>query len=180
MSFRLETERLIVRPPEEGDAPAMHEIIRDPDMMRYLNEGEPMPVAWVAEARERQLGNLAEFGFCVGTVLSRTSGEVLGISGLQPQRLTGEIELAWWIRKQDWGRGYATEAAREAIRYGFEEAGLDRIVSVADPENGASIAVMRKIGLRDEGTRIASELEARYPNTEVAYYALDREDWRNV
>jgi RimJ/RimL family protein N-acetyltransferase len=63
---------------------------------------------------------------------------------------TPEIELLYGISMPYWGMGLATEAARAAVRYGFEEVGLDRIVGIADRENIASRRVLEKIGMRLE------------------------------
>jgi ribosomal-protein-alanine N-acetyltransferase len=177
MSFRIDSERLYIRPPHEDDAPAMRVMTQDPEMMTYLNAGAAMPDEWIVEARTRQLGNLAEFGFCMGSLVRREDDAVIGIGGLQPMRGSGEWETGWWVRRDCWGQGYATESALASLRHGFEVAGLDRIVAVADPKNTASLAVMHKIGMRDEGLRNAKELEPRYPDEDVAYWAINREDW---
>ena len=97
MGFRIDSERLYIRPPHEDDADAMRLMTRDPEMMRYLNAGEPMPDSWITEARERQLGNLAEFGFCMGSLVLREDDTVIGIGGLQPMRGSGEFETGWWV-----------------------------------------------------------------------------------
>lgn len=177
MSFRIDAARIVIRPPREEDAEAMLAMTRDPEMMRYLTGGEPMPDEYIAAARERQLGNLAEFGFCMGSLVRREDGAVIGIGGLQPMRGSGEFETGWWVRRDLWGQGYATESALASLRHGFEVAGLERIVAVADPANAASIGVMRKVGMRDEGLRNARALEPRYPDEDVAYWAIEREAW---
>ena len=177
MSFLIESERLYLREPRESDAAGMQVLTRDPLMMRYINKGEPMPDAWIAEARERQLGNLAEFGFCMGSVIRREDEALIGLGGIQPMRGSGEFETGWWTRREDWGKGYAKEMALASLRYGFEVAGLDRIVAVAVPQNTASIAVMRHIGMRDGGLRNARELEPRYADMDVAYWYVERADW---
>ena len=178
MSFRIESERTYIRPPREEDEEQVLVMTRDPEMMRYLNDGEPMADEYVATARERQLGNLAEFGFCLGVLVRRSDDLVIGFGGLQPLRGNGEIETGWWVRRELWGQGYASESAAASLRYGFEVAGLERIVAVADPANAPSIGVMRRIGMRDEGLRNAHALEPRYPDMDVAYWAIERGDWR--
>lgn len=77
--------------------------------------------------------------------------EFIGFTGLWPvgfeAHFTPAIEVGWRLSNRHWGRGYATEAARAAITFGFETAGLDEIVSFAIPANTASTAVMRRIGM---------------------------------
>jgi RimJ/RimL family protein N-acetyltransferase len=84
---------------------------------------------------------------------------------------TPEIEEAYLLDRACWGQGLASEAAGAALRYGFETLGLPRIVGVALPANGASCRVLEKIGLR-------FERPARYYDLDVAYYGLNRADWR--
>ena len=63
-----------------------------------------------------------------------------------------EIELGWTLRREHWGRGLATEAARGALDYCFGTVGFERIVSVIDPDNERSLAVAWRLGMRQEGT----------------------------
>ena len=87
-----------------------------------------------------------------------------------------EVELAWWIDKPYWGKGYATETALGLVKYAFEIKGLPRVVAIAYLPNKASIRVMEKIGMRYEGTRVAADLAARHPEVEVAYYVLENKN----
>jgi len=87
------------------------------------------------------------------TWLTTTSGEAAfaGFVGLAVPRFeahfTPAVEVGWRLDAEWWGRGYATEAAREALRFGFTEAGLAEIVSFTAPANEPSRAVMRRIGM---------------------------------
>jgi len=72
---------------------------------------------------------------------------MIGWCGLGFLPEIGETEVAYLLDKDYWNRGYATEAARISLGYGFEEAGLDRIIALAFPENAASRRVMEKIGM---------------------------------
>jgi len=75
---------------------------------------------------------------------------MIGFCGLQPLDDTPETEIGWWLARDRWNQGLATEAAREALRDGFERVGLKKIVSVAMPENLASIHIMEKLGMHLE------------------------------
>src|ERR687884_170254 len=75
-------------------------------------------------------------------VTLKDGGELLGYCGLKTLADTPDIELLYGIVEEHWGRGLVTEAARAALRFGFEEAGLDYIVAIALPENVASQRVM--------------------------------------
>ena len=65
----------------------------------------------------------------------------------------GAIEVGWRLARDHWGHGYATEAAREALRFGFEHVGLDEIVSFTVPQNARSLRVMKRIGLQHDPSR---------------------------
>jgi len=78
--------------------------------------------------------------------------KLIGWCGLAFLDKTEEIEIGYGIAKEYWGRGFTTEAATASIRYGFEEARLNRIVAVAMPENITSRRVMEKIGMKFEKT----------------------------
>ncbi len=85
------------------------------------------------------------FGLCA--VELRSGRETIGVAGLTHLDESPEIEVGYRFLKKHWGHGYATEAARASIAYGFEELGLDRIVAVTLPTNRASRRVMEKCGL---------------------------------
>ena len=108
----------------------------------------------------------------------------VGYVGLWPADYVkpGTVEVGWRLAHAHWGRGYATEAAREALRFGFTDVGLDEIVSFTVPQNERSWRVMERIGLvRDP----AGDFE--HPNVDaVAYpelvrhvlYRLPRDSWK--
>lgn len=80
------------------------------------------------------------------------------------------MELAWTIRRQSWGRGYATEGARAALAYVFEQMGHDRIISLIRPRNTASIRVAEKLG-----QRLQDRME--FYGQEALVYGIRREEW---
>jgi RimJ/RimL family protein N-acetyltransferase len=73
--------------------------------------------------------------------------------GIQPYGET-ETEIGWWLRRDAWGRGLATEAAREVLRFGLYDRNLPEIVAIADPRNDASIHVMHKLGMIAAGVAV--------------------------
>jgi RimJ/RimL family protein N-acetyltransferase len=82
-----------------------------------------------------------------------------------------KVEVGWELHPEFWGRGLATEGGRAGVRHGFEVVGLARILSATMATNAASRRVMDKCGLRFQG-------ELHLPETVVAWYAIDRADWR--
>jgi RimJ/RimL family protein N-acetyltransferase len=147
------------------DWPAFHAIASDPEVMRYIATGMPWPEQQSREFVERQMTLYGARKFCLWKLTPRDGGPLIGFCGLQPLPETTEIEIGWWLARTHWGRGLATEAARMALRDGFERLRLTRIVSIAQPANTASVHIMRKLGMRYEGMR-----EAR--GIPVALYAI--------
>jgi RimJ/RimL family protein N-acetyltransferase len=116
--------------------------------MRYITGGEPWSEEKIRSFVDRQVSLYAERGFCRWRLVERATGEFIGFCGVG---LWGEEllpEIGWWLARQHWGRGLATEAARCALRDIFERIRLERVVSVARVGNTASRRVMEKIGLR--------------------------------
>ncbi len=88
-------------------------------------------------------------GFCLWWWRERSTGELIGYTGLNRDQVEGEpvVEVGWSVTPERWGEGLATEAARASIEWGFDRPGLTEIVSFAQHENRASRAVMKKAGM---------------------------------
>jgi len=129
--------------------------------MRFITGGVPLTDDQIREFIGRQIRWFNERGFCLWKLLEKSTGRLIGFTGLQPlvAESTPEVEIGWWLAKDCWGKGLATEAARAALRGGFEHGGLRRVVSIARPENAASIRVMQKLGMRFERHFIHEEIQ---------------------
>ncbi|MGD8828199.1 MAG: GNAT family N-acetyltransferase [Gammaproteobacteria bacterium] len=176
--FRIDTARLVIRAWRPEDRPAMERWVADSEMMRYMSNGEPWPRERVDETLARQARNLEIHGACMGAVELRETGDAIGICGLQPHDIPGQFELGWWIWKDYWGRGLATEAARGAANWGFQIMALPYLVAIAHPDNVASIRVMEKIGMHFVRRGLGSEMVARLPDIDVVLYELPAPDSR--
>jgi ribosomal-protein-alanine N-acetyltransferase len=135
----IETERLLIRPPDAGERAEMLALWFDPANERAMPDATPEQVRAWAEG--------VPWG-----VWERESGELVGDCSLHFDTGFSEWELSYGFRRDHWGRGYATEAARACIRYGFDELGIDKIVADVDPANTASARVLEKCGLEQVGT----------------------------
>jgi RimJ/RimL family protein N-acetyltransferase len=147
------TERLLVRPWTVEDAPAAFAIFGDPVVARFA--GSPPESVEVSRARlERWIDHFARRNDGLGfwAVVEQASGAIVGEVNLHPYggplEDTSEVELGYFFNRAYWGRGYATEAARGALRHGFERLGLPRIWVMARCENAASLRVIAKLGAR--------------------------------
>ena len=151
---QLSTARLALRPPQESDVEPLMAMDADPEVMRYIGTGAPIAPdrdrALQAVTRWRKQWDDQGFGMC--SVIVSQTGEYAGWVTLSVPAFLPEIlpavEIGWQLPREHWGRGYATEAAAELLRFGFTGAGLDRIVSIRHIDNVRSERVMDKLGLR--------------------------------
>jgi RimJ/RimL family protein N-acetyltransferase len=147
----LETERLLLRPYEPQDEAAYLRLVQDAEVMRHLPGGQPLTTEQARAAFQRRLSG-ADPQRRHFAIVEKASGEVVGWVGLMPLEDSQEVEVYYGLARAAWGQGYATEAARRVVRWGFEEIGLPRIVAVADPGNARSLAVLARLGLAYRGT----------------------------
>jgi [ribosomal protein S5]-alanine N-acetyltransferase len=143
----LETSRLRLREFSRDDADALARVISDPETMRYYPA--PFDRAGVEQWIERNMRRYAESGHGLWGVVSKSSGELIGDCGLTIQNVdgVGELEVGYHVRRDLWGQGLATEAARACRDYGFTRLSRERIISLIRPENMASRRVAEKNGM---------------------------------
>lgn len=121
----------------------------DPEVMRYISGGKPMEPEAVRHVLERILARYEEWKvYGVWAAELKASGEFIGWFSLKPLPGTSEIEIGYRLLKKSWGKGYATEGAKELLNYGIHNLGLKKIVAIANPANQGSLRVLKKIGLR--------------------------------
>ncbi|HEX9960992.1 MAG TPA: GNAT family N-acetyltransferase [Pyrinomonadaceae bacterium] len=152
MNIILETDRLILREWTLGDAPELFEICRDAEVMFYIGTGKPYETIEEAEkflrwAVEYQKAN----GFCRWAVVEKSSGKIVGSCGFAYPRGMPEPELGYLFGRGFWGKGFATEAARACLNYGFGKLDFREIIAITDLENTASRRVLEKIGFTRRG-----------------------------
>ncbi len=165
-----ETERLIIRPYTVDDLPSLIETRSDPDVYKYLGGWARQNPAEVTKRKSFYIECQEKFGFSMCGMTLKENGEHVGSSGLQPLENTGEIEVGYSLKKEYWRLGLGFEAAYAWLRFGFEKAGLERIVAVCVPENTGSWRIMEKCGMTYEGMRTAY-------GSEVKWYSITREEF---
>jgi RimJ/RimL family protein N-acetyltransferase len=166
----LQTERLRLRPFCLDDLDRLAEIHADPLVMRFLG-GRTRDRAETLIRLEANIRTWHEHGFGMFAAFEKATGAMIGRCGLAFLDNTPEIELGYMLARDFWGHGYATEAARASLQFGFQDRSLARIVAVAHPENQASRHVIEKLGMR-------FEKNAHFYENDVVYYALTREAWQ--
>jgi RimJ/RimL family protein N-acetyltransferase len=172
--FGLETARLIVRPWRAEDRPAFAAMMSDAEVMRYLNHGRTFTDAQVDEWLARQARQLEEHDVCMGAVIEKSSGRLIGISGTQPLGTTGDLEIGWIFARETWGRGYATEAGSAAMQHVLGPLGRTRVVAIIDPDNEPSKAVAARLGMQWEARYVGAQLGYRLPDVVVDLFYKER------
>jgi RimJ/RimL family protein N-acetyltransferase/class 3 adenylate cyclase len=159
---RLETERLILRPPVPEDAEPLAPMYADPEVMRYLGDGRTLSPDETERSVKRMIEGWKADGFGLFTTVRKEDGAVIGRVGLivwnpetwQTTRADAkgpkELEVGYTIGKPYWGRGYATEAASAARDYALEQLGAKRLIALIIHGNDASENVARKLGMEPE------------------------------
>ena len=142
-ALELRTPRLRLRHWREDDRAAFHALNSDPAVMATIG-----PLMSRAESdafmnRIEQRFSEQPFGlWCVDL-----QGEAIGFTGLSVPWFRDGVEVGWRIRSQHWGNGYAPEAAKECLRYAFQDLALAEVISFTAATNVKSRRVMEKIGL---------------------------------
>jgi RimJ/RimL family protein N-acetyltransferase len=182
MQVFLETDRLVLRRFTEDDVDLLVELDADPEVMRYINGGEPTSRAEVVdEVLPAVLDYYKRYpGYGFWAAIEKSTGEFLGWFHFRPAQdgYEDEPELGYRLRRSAWGKGYATEGSRALIDKGFTELGAQRVFAGTMAVNTASRRVMEKSGLRYVRT-FHAEWPVRIPGDEHGdvEYALDRGEW---
>jgi RimJ/RimL family protein N-acetyltransferase len=168
----IETSRLLLRPWKNEDLGPYARICADPEVMRYLSG--TMTRDQATQQMERWMRHWEERGFGLWAAEEKASGAFIGFIGLlyHEEWPEGEhkTEVGWRLDRSFWGRGLATEGARARLQYGFEELGLERLISIIHPKNVASRRVAEKAGLTLRG-------ETCFKGYDVIWYAIDCRQW---
>ena len=144
----IETARLIIRPPHDGDRAPFAAMSADPDVMANL--GPLLDRAASDAALDRMTAAQATYGFAFWALEAKSDGAFIGLCGLLPVHFdalpANSIEIGWRLRRASWGAGLATEAARAVLDWGFAR-GLPAIIAFTATRNLASQAVMQRLGM---------------------------------
>ena len=176
----LETERLVLRPFEDGDLNALYRMQSDAEVARWLYN-DPRTLEETRAQLSRKIAGAqltAEDDWLSAVVVERETGDVVGDMALHwvsEQHKTGEIGFILDPAYQ--GRGYATEAARAFLTFGFESMGFHRVIGRTEARNTASARVLEKLGMRLEAHLVENEWVKGEWQSELVYAMLERE-WR--
>lgn len=143
----LETSRLILREFAIDDVDALARVLSDPETMQFYPA--PFDRVGVEQWIERNRRRYAENGHGLWAMVLKSSGELVGDCGLTVQEVDGvnEIEIGYHVRRDLWGQGFATEAARACRDWGFARLPAERLISLIRLENMPSRRVAEKNGM---------------------------------
>jgi RimJ/RimL family protein N-acetyltransferase len=170
----VETEQLVLGPWRVEDGVQLQRLFSDPD----VRGGRNFPPDRMARIADSSLRQWNVNGFGPWAAIDKATGAWIGRIGLDelddwPE--VDRIEVGFELHKAWWGRGLATEGALAALGFGFEQHGLERIISVTAAAHAAARRVMEKAGLTHRGTR-----HWMNPDVPVVWYAIDRAAWTGM
>ena len=178
----LRTSRLLLRGWEDGDLARFAELNADARVMELLLG--PMSRSESDAMAHRMQARFDEQGFGWWVVEAPGRAKFAGAVGISAPRFSAPftpcVEIGWRFAAGHWGQGYATEAARAALRFGFEDVGLEEIVAFTVPHNRRSRAVMERLGMtrREEDDFDHPLIEPGHLLARHVLYRLGREAWR--
>jgi RimJ/RimL family protein N-acetyltransferase len=174
----LETERLTLRPFEEGDYDAMYAMQSHPEVARWLYN-EPRTADEVRDLLARKIAGskfTKENDWASAAVVERDSGVVVGdlaMHWVSEEHRTLEVGFIFDPRHQ--GRGYATESSRAAVDWAFGDGGFHRVIGRTEARNTASARVLEKLGMRLEAHFVENEWVKGEWQSELVYAVLEHE-----
>lgn len=173
----IETERLILRLPHPSDHAALYAMWADPAVMADLG---PVKDAAASEAALERHDGYRHEGLGFLTVEHKVDGAVLGFCGLKrgdpPHPIAGEVEAGWMIARSHWRQGYALEAMRAVLDWGWAGFDMQRIVAITSARNDASQAMMTRLGMARlaNGDFAHSGFAADDPLRHMVTYSINR------
>ena len=173
----LRTERLILRQWCDSDRETFAELNADTETMRYFLA--PLTQEESDAVVDRASAHIDEHGWGWWAVEVAGGAPFIGFVGLAvPKFAPDQVEVGWRLHRDHWGKGYATEAGRESLRYGFEELGLDEVVSFTAVANMPSRRVMERIGMTHDPSRDFDHprVPDGHPLQRHVLYAISRDD----
>lgn len=162
----LETDRLLLRPWRLEDFETYEKMCADPEIMRFLG-GKTLNRLEAWRHMAFLVGHWDLLGYGHWAVEEKSSGKLAGRIGFMNPGGWPAFEIGWTLGREFWGKGYATEGARRALQYGFNELDKPHVISLIHPDNKASIRVAERLGEKLEG-------ETELMGYNLLIYGIDR------
>jgi RimJ/RimL family protein N-acetyltransferase len=172
-TLRLETPRLILRPPRMEDFDAWAAFLEDEVATKYIGGRQVRATAW--RTFMCMCGAWSMTGVAMFSVIEKATGKWAGRLGPWSPEGWPEPEVGWGIAREHWGKGYASEGAAAAMDYAFDVLGWTRVIHCIDPQNLASQGVARRLGSTNLG-RV--NMSFPFENVPMDAWGQTREQWR--
>lgn len=179
----LETERLRLRQWKDSDYPVFAEINSDEEVMKYYPNV-------MTESESNEMANkicslIASRGWGFWAVEEKISGKFIGFVGLHEPTydlpVTPCVEIGWRLGRNYWGKGYATEAAKEVLNFAFEGLGLNVVYSFASIQNVKSWSVMRRLNMENTGDNFGHPIIPEgHELREHVLYRITKAQWEDA
>lgn len=179
--YNRKTERLILREFNREDFLSIHSYASDPEVSKYLPWGpnnEEDTQAFLNEIIRYQLDN-PRYDYEIA-VVTKENNKLIGACSIHissPRNREGWIGYCY--NREYWRKGYASEAANEIIRFGFEDLNLHRIFATCDPNNIGSAKVLEKIGMKREG-RLRQHKWRKREWRDSSLYSILEQEYKDV
>jgi RimJ/RimL family protein N-acetyltransferase len=164
-----ETPRLIVRQLQPEDVDAMFAVYGDPEVVRWVDDGQPLSRDLCAKWIDVSQHNYTSKGFGASAVIEKATGTFIGCCGIVYAPGGSEPEIIYAFRQSHWGQGFASEVVPAMLAYGFGTCHLPEIYATIFPENLTSARVLIKAGmswlrddLNEDGTTTAVYIQVQY------------------
>ena len=181
MSHYAETPRLIIRPLKKADLPRMVELIGDWEVARWLiYVPHPYGLQDAEDFHEQMQTSMQRGAPEIFMLQMKAAHQIIGAVGLHPSReipTIDELVIGYWLGRDYWRQGYASEAMQSVLGLGFARAHIERITSTTDPANQASQNVLRKAGFHYCGISPRLNKNALRGSVEVTRWLLTRQDF---
>lgn len=150
MKIIIETERLLLREITLNDKEVMLKLHGDPQVQKYT--GDPLidSIEQMEKVIKTRIKNYEKYGYGRWATFLKNELQFIGWAGLAYLPEFNETDLGYRFLPKYWGKGFATEASRAILTYGFEQLLLSRIIGISMKENKASINILEKVGMQFE------------------------------
>ncbi|MBE9169952.1 GNAT family N-acetyltransferase [Pleurocapsales cyanobacterium LEGE 06147] len=167
MKLEIITERMQLSPVTEADTDELHQLWTQPEIRKYLWDDRIIEASQTQQIVTQSISAFSdrEYGLWLARLLN--TKPLIGFCGYWPFFEPPQIQLIYGLSPQYWGRGLATEMARAAIDYGFQEWGFKVICASTDVPNKASIAVIKRLGM-------TYQKQEEINGKETIFYQLNR------
>jgi len=173
---KLTTARLRLEPFDDAHVDGLNAMNSDPEVMRYIPSGVEKREQTMATV-QRVKARWAKWGFSWWSFIELAAGEIVGAGCIQHLRKSGSepdpacpLEIGWRLRRDRWHQGLAYEASVAMADFAFRNLRAEPLLAVCDPENTASAALMKRLGMKYRGIEIWYEQD-------VATYGITSDEW---